>query len=71
MFAIGNDELARCGEIGNTIKCHMCGKRHKVKYGEEVLSDGTKVPSKTLAFYKCNGKDYLAGIEGKDIRSRT
>lgn len=68
MLAIGNDEIAEAPPLGGFILCRMCGKRHRIKYGDEVLRDGTKIPSKLLAFYRCNGKDYLAGIKGKDVR---
>ena len=65
MIAIGKDELEKLPELGITVKCYMCGKWHKVKYADEVLKDGTKVPSKLLAFFKCGGKEYLCGISGK------
>lgn len=67
MFAIGNDELEKCEPIGKTVRCSMCGKNHRVQYGEEVLKDGTKKPSTFLAFYKCQRKSYLCGINGKLI----
>jgi len=68
MFAIGNDEKEKAPELGKIIQCYQCGKRHRIRYGHEVLKDGTKVPSDKLAFYKCGDSDYLAGINGKDIR---
>ena len=46
----------------------MSGENHKIEYGEEVLKDGKKVPSKFLAFYECYGKSYLAGIDGKLLK---
>ena len=67
MIAIGNEELAAAPALGKTIKCRICGKRHKVEYGNEILPDGTKKPSKALAFYRCGGSCYLAGISGKEI----
>jgi len=70
MFSIGNDELDMSPELGKTILCPQCGKRHRIAYGEKVLRDGTKVPFKTLAFYKCKGKPYIAGINGRDITRR-
>jgi hypothetical protein len=69
MFVIGNDELAKCDDLGKTVRC-KCGKNHRVRYGEEVLEDGTRKPSKMLAFYTCKGKTYLAGINGKEIRGK-
>lgn len=71
MLAIGNDELYKSQRLQKIIVCGMCGKRHKIIYGDQILHDGTKIPSKLLAFYKCNGKTYLAGINGKDIRWTT
>ena len=68
MFAIGNDEIDAAKPLGDFILCKQCGERHRVQYGERVLANGTRVPSKSLAFYKCGGKNYLVGIKGKDIR---
>ncbi len=67
-IAIGNDELTE--SLGSHIICERCGKRHKVKYGMRVLEDGTKVPSKTIAFVRCGGSTYLAGVNGKRWRAR-
>lgn len=69
MFAIGNDELANCPSICKTIKCKICGEIHNVEYGDKINSDGIKEKS-NLAFIKCpsNGKCYLVGIGGKEIR---
>ena len=66
MLAVGNDELS--GSVGRDILCDKCGEYHEITYGERVLEDGTKEPSKMLAFYDCNGKTYLAGIDGKLIK---
>ena len=62
MLMIGNDELKE--PLGNAIECPHCGQQHPIEYGEEVLKDGTKKPSKLLAFYMCGDKAYLAGING-------
>lgn len=67
MFAIGNDELEECVAIGETIVCPHCQEIHDIKYGDEIMSDGTKKPSKILAFYTCGNNIYLAGIDGKMI----
>ena len=67
MLIIGKDELDKAEPLGDFILCNKCGNRHIIKYGDEVLPDGTLKPSKSLAFYKCNGKTYLAGIDGKRI----
>lgn len=67
MLVIGNDELDKADLLGDFILCNKCGERHIIKYGDEVLSDGTLKPSKLLAFYKCGETLYLAGINGKSI----
>lgn len=54
-FAIGNDELDEKPLAGKSVKCKVCGKRHKLK------------TSSTLGFYTCDQKIYLAAIEGKLI----
>jgi hypothetical protein len=65
MLAIGVDELKE--PLGDTIQCPQCGGTHEVMYGEKVLPDGTKEPSKLLAFYKCGEHSYLCGIDGRAI----
>ena len=67
MIAIGHDELSKKDAVGNSINCPNCGDAHEIEYGDEVMPDGTKKPSKLLAFYKCGNKTYLAGIAGKVI----
>jgi len=67
MLSIENDELVNAPNLKEKILCSKCGKFHNIEYGKEVLEDGTKKPSKTLAFYSCKGKTYLAGINGKKI----
>jgi len=70
MLAIGAEELKEAPNLGETIICHMCGEEHLIEYGQRVFKDGSKVEDKTLAFFKCGEKTYLAGINGKDIRKR-
>ena len=67
MLAIGNGEIERNNTIGERIHCGKCGGVHEIEYGEEVLSDGTRKPSKLLSFYKCGDRVYLAGVKGKAI----
>ena len=67
MFAIGNDELENAVPLKKIYNCKRCGKLHLIKYGQEVLKDGTKVPSDSLAFITCEGKEYLVGMFGKQI----
>lgn len=62
MFAIGADDLKE--PLGEMVHCKQCGQEHAVQYGEKVLPDGTKEPSKLLAFYKCGEHSYLCGIDG-------
>ncbi len=68
MFSVGNEELAAAPELEETIVCTRCGELHEVLYGEIVERDGTKVPSKDLSYVKCQGKLFLVGFQGKDIR---
>lgn len=68
MFSIGNNELKEAPPLCKTIACYQCGGVHEIVYGKKVLPDGTEVESKLLAFYRCGGKTYLVGIDGKDIR---
>lgn len=68
--AFSNDELEGNGEVGDVVICPNCSEEHKVEYGERVLEDGTKIPSKMLAFTKCDKNEaaYLIGIEGKLLK---
>jgi hypothetical protein len=64
-LAVCNDEL---GEVlKEHITCPNCGMDHEVEYGNRVMEDGTKRPSKMLSFYKCGDKAYLAGINGRSL----
>lgn len=67
--AFGNEELANLPKLGDEIVCPKCGMFHKIIYGKKKLDDGTEVETKTLAGYKCKGKLYLAGVNGKDVTS--
>lgn len=62
MLVIGNGELN--DPLGDSVTCPHCGKVHEIQYGEEVMKDGTRKPSKLLAFYKCGEKSFLAGFNG-------
>lgn len=70
MLAIGNKELAKQPPVKRVVKCWKCGKNHRVTYGEEVLWDGTRIPTKLLAFMKCGKNTYLCGVNGKQWRPR-
>ena len=63
MYCIGNTELLDKPKLGTTIICPHCGKEHAIEYGKDGNGDITK----TLAFYKCGSKYYLAGVNGKDL----
>lgn len=71
MFAIGNDELEKNGLVEEYEKCRVCDELHKVQYGETVNKDGSKTPSKDIAFIKCPTNDniYLVGIFGRKIKA--
>ena len=66
-FAIGEGEIQDAPTLGSKIVCSMCGKTHNIRHGEKEIN-GKRVKSKRLAYYKCRGEAYLAGINGKDIR---
>ncbi len=68
ILAISNPELKALPELKGFVRCWVCGKRHRVRYGHRRLNDGTLEPSDTLAFMKCGGKSYLCGIKGKEWR---
>lgn len=69
MFAIGSKELEACPPTreDEMATCPKCGELHPIGYGEEVLKDGTKIPSRMLAFVKCGSDTYLVAINGKVI----
>ena len=68
MFSIGDDELEKLPDLGEEIFCTRCNKIHPIKYGTTEVN-GVEVQTKTIAAYKCDdGKLYLAGFKGKDIR---
>lgn len=65
VLTVGNDELG--GPLGDAISCPHCGKAHLVEFGEKVLDDGSREPSRALAFYRCDKKTYLCGINGREF----
>jgi len=65
--AFGNDELTKLPALGDKVLCPRCGKPHKIIYGKRILEDGTEKEDRTIAGYKCKGKTYLAGVNGKDV----
>lgn len=69
LFAISNGELDNKPTLENTVKCKVCKKYHDVEYGDIIEKDGSRTPSKMLAYIKCpkNCKSYLVGINGKAI----
>lgn len=66
MISISNDELDSLPILEDQyIKCLHCSNKHIIEYGNTIDSDGVKIPSKTLGFYKCGDKVYLATIDGR------
>ena len=65
--AFGNDELAKMPPVRETAVCPGCGENHQVEYGDEVLSDGTKTPSRMLGVVKCGEKMFLVAIAGQSL----
>lgn len=68
MLATGNDEIKELPPLGKTVLCWVCGKKHRVQYGDTRMPDGTWEKSNLLAFFKCGETAYLCGIEGKEWR---
>lgn len=67
--AFSNDELEEKEPIGELATCPNCKQLHQVIYGEEILQDGTRIPSKLLGAVECP-KDkcsYLVSVAGKRI----
>lgn len=67
-MAVGNDELG--GELGDAVRCPKCGESHPLEYGTSrtYRPDGTMsdpVICKSMAFYRCDDKMYMAGVGGK------
>jgi len=69
MLSFSFNELKQMPDLEETVICKECGLEHEVLYGQEEKPDGTKIPSKKLAFMKCSEQDklYLIGIDGKYI----
>lgn len=69
-IAVGAGEL---GAPANEILCPHCGNMHPIKYGTSrtLLPDGTwsePKPDGLLGYYKCDGKVYLATLNGRLIK---
>ena len=67
-IAVSNGELAGNPKVGKTFLCPRCNVAHAVEHGETVNKDGTRSPSKLLAFYQCGEKSYLGGFHGREIK---
>jgi hypothetical protein len=67
--AFGNEELAKLPTLGKKVLCPRCGKMHKVIFGKRKLDNGIEIESKAIAFVKCRGRLFLAGVDGKDVTS--
>lgn len=64
MLSIGNDELEKCKMLGDFILCDKCEKRHRITIWKSENG------STSIGTYECEGKTYMAGIDGKDIRNK-
>jgi len=67
-IAVGHGELDNNPDIPEEYNCPRCNHKHPVQYGENVEKDGTKTPSKMLAYVKCKKGVYLVGINGKMLK---
>lgn len=67
-FNISKEKTKGKPNLGDFILCKACGERHIVRYGKEILEDGTQIASRKLAFVTCREDDYIVGINGKDVR---
>ena len=71
---IGNNEIQEAPDLLESIQCFRCGCIHKVETFIEEPSETAPLnpykeePIRYLSFYRCNGSQYLVGINGKDIR---
>ena len=63
MISVSNKELEQSKPLGKTVVCWMCGKRHRVRYGEQ-----NGVETDLIAYFKCKGEPYLCGVAGKEVR---
>jgi hypothetical protein len=48
-----------------TALCPNCNGWHELKYGDRVLSDGTKEPTTMLGYVNCENKTYLVEVAGE------
>lgn len=70
VLAISYDEISAMKPLGKTIKCWVCGQRHKVRLGQIRNAQGEWEESSKLAFFKCGKQVYLCGIDGKEWRPK-
>ena len=66
--AVGANELG--DDLEDTVRCPKCGKSHPLEYGtsRRLLPDNTwteSKPDKSMAFYHCGDRLYMAGVGGK------
>lgn len=68
-MAFGNDEIDSAPPLLDPVLCHICNKPHDIQ--PATPADGND-STMSLQFIICesNGKTYLVGINGKDIRGR-
>jgi len=66
-FAIGNDELEKCppAQKGDSIDCPRCGQQHLLECAKTETGEDND-----MLFYHCDGKLFLAGLNGKLVMGR-
>lgn len=64
--AFGNEELKDVLHVGDWVECPHCDDRHRVIGGKR--EDGTETD--VILAYKCGGKTWVAGVNGKSIMKK-
>ncbi len=67
MLAVGPDDLGN--KFHSAVRCPKCGQAHPLEFAlaRTQQDDGTwseLKPRRDIAFYKCEGRSYMAGIGG-------
>jgi hypothetical protein len=68
MLSIGNDELDKKPvNTSSTATCPKCKKQHEIVYGETILPNGSRKPSKTIGVVNCpdTGGTYMVEFMGR------
>jgi hypothetical protein len=64
-FAAISNELSKSPPAGTHAACPHCGELKLIEYGDKVLPNGEKVPSRILGYVQCGESSYLVAVEGK------